>query len=238
MKFLAKTTGAILCGLCLVAFAAPTASAVTLHECKEAVGTGVAYSDSACSTKSESGKFQTVPIPVNTSVGLTFTATSSAVLSTTVAGVKFAITCTGGSGSGTARNVETGGVMKVIGSEGHVKFEGCAVTTPAGGKCTVPATLETNTVKSETSEMNDVISPAAGTAFITIPVSGAECPAALKGSKEVAGKASGVNTTGTTTEFTTTSGSALTFGGQTATLTGSTHSKVTTTGVRVGLLTP
>lgn len=237
MKILAKAAAAVLCGLCVAAFVAPSASAVTLHECKEAIGTGVGYTDSTCSTESATGKFQTVPVSANSSVGLTFTPTSSAVLSATIGGVKFQITCTGGSGSGTAKNVEASGTMKVLGSEGHVRFEGCSVTMPTGKGCAVPSTLETVTLKSETKEMNDIITPATGETFLTIPVT--KCSTeALNGEKAISGSASGINETGTTTEFTPTSGSALTFGGQSATLTGKTHSKVTATGVQVGLKTP
>lgn len=226
--------------ICIVVFAAgvvPSASAVTVHECKEATGTGVRYTDSTCATESGTGKFQTVPIPVGTPTGLTFTATSNIVLAATIAGVKFEITCTGGSGSGTATNTEAAGAMKVVGSEGHISFEGCSVTAPAGKGCTVPSTLTTNTVKSETTEMKDVITPETGTTFITITVSGCTVTA-LNGSKTVTGSASGINNTGTTTEFTTTSGSALTFGGQAATIIGKTHSKVAETGAQVGLETP
>jgi hypothetical protein len=237
MRTLAKALGVLMCGVVAAAIGASSASAVTLHECKEGKGTGIAYTNATCSAQSESGKFQTVAIPLNTATALTFTATSTTTLSATIAGVKFKIACTGGSGSGTATNTESGGSMKVIGSNGHVRFEGCTVTEPSGKGCTVPSTIETNTVKSQTSEMKDVIVPATGESFVTIPLSGCSAEA-LNGEKVISGSASGTNSGGSTTEFTSTSGSALKFGGQAATLIGSTHSKVTSTGVIVGLETP
>jgi hypothetical protein len=236
MKVLKKSIGTmVLAGLLLAAIGAPNAGAVTLHECKEAAGTGTAYSDSGCSVKSEAGKFQLVPVPAGTA--LTFTNGGTSTLTMTIAGVKFKISCTGGSGSGSATNEEEGGTMKVRGTGGVAKFEGCSVTEPAGKGCTVPSTISTETLKSETVEMKDVITPALGETFTTITVSGCST-SALNGSKSITGKASGINTNGMTTEFTASSGSELKFGGQNATLIGTTDSKITATGRQALLLTP
>lgn len=79
--------------------------------------------DSKRRNRFKTGEFQTVPVPLNTPVVPTYTDIQRRA-SATIAGNKFAITCTGGSG----QNAETGVTMKVLGSEGHVRFEGCAVT--------------------------------------------------------------------------------------------------------------
>lgn len=101
--------------------------------------------------------------------------------------------------------------MKVRGEKGIVKFEGCKVTEPAGKGCRVQSTIETSQVKSETSEMKDVITPASGSLFTTIRIT--DCTTtAPNGEKQVTGQAAGINDNVTTTEFTSTS-SSLTFGG-------------------------
>jgi hypothetical protein len=207
----------------------------TLHECvaKGSGGTGVIYTAN-CVEKSATGTFETKPIETPKEVAAT--STSNFVLSTTVGGVNFVITCTSLEAMPTVTNVLTGEFMHVK-DEGVTRFTGCTVTAPLKS-CVVsnPAPggtkgiLETVNLKSDTTATGSTkFEPAAGTTFIEIEVSGCTV-AALNGIKNVTGTATSSRETGITQAFTATSGSALFFGGQAATLTGKYHLATTTGG--------
>src|SRR6476659_598417 len=104
----------IACAACFAAFGASSASAVTLHECKEAVGTGVKYTNSECTTVGE-GKFQTVPIEAGTKVKAT--GTEPFKMTASPLGIATEITCTAMTSEGaTATNGLNGeGKMRVTG---------------------------------------------------------------------------------------------------------------------------
>lgn len=144
----------------------------------------------------------------------------ASTLSATVAGVEFEISCAKQSGSGTSANTESGGNMFVVGSATTVNYEECATVKPAGGVCTVPATITTNLLKSKTEAgtTKQKYEPESGTTFVTFTVAGTSCPAALKGSKSVTGTATSevTNEAGGVQSFTATSGSALKYAGQAA----------------------
>jgi hypothetical protein len=228
----------LLSALCLCAFGASSASAMTAHECLQSAGTGgISYTSSACTTAGAGG-WQKVPIAGTQSVK--FTGTSSFTLSATVAGVKFTITCSGQESVGaTLANSEVGGEM-IVSGEGKTKFTGCSVTAPVGKGCVVPGTIETVNLASTTAGggalMGAKFTPKAGEEFVTIPVT--KCTTeALNGNKVVKGSAKSETKTPTTQAFTTTSGSSLTFGGQAATFTGEIHAS-TTDGTPLLLETP
>lgn len=87
----------------------------------------------------------------------------------------------------------------------------------------MPEEFTTNSLKGETVEgtMKQKYVPTEGTTIATFTVSGgAECPAALKGSKSLTGSiTSELNEATGEQEFTATSGSELKYAGQTATYT-------------------
>lgn len=241
------TLGAlILSVLALCAIGVGNASALTLHECKEFVkpgeGTGTVYKDPKCSEQSPEGKFETIPIPVNTPVelentltpttaGMNVTAGEEAgthiVLHFVAGGISVIITCTGATGTGQGKNELSGGVMKVSGT-GHAQYTGCKIvgSAKAAENCQVPETLETVEVSLTTEEDRVVIKPKEGTVFITIPFTskaGKTCPAAILGEKQVTGTAKGTVASPTAIEFTGESGSELKLGGIAAQLTVVTH---------------
>ncbi len=236
----------VLCGLCFCAFGASNASALTLHECKEAASgeTTKTYEDSECKKAKEGGKFRTVPLSVGTSTPVTPTLTETpgstperplttgetagvhVVWHWVGGGITFQITCTGlTSADSTVTNKEIGGVKTFEGT-GTVEFTGCTVKTPT--QCTVPTTLKTVLLKLTTKEMSVILKPNSGGTWITIPISGASCPAAFKGEKETTGEA-----VGTVTEaepqmvsFDSKSGNKLKLGGiEGAQTTATTHTK-------------
>jgi len=230
----------LLSALCLCAFGASTASAVptgvTLHECTnlfEGTG-GNPYTSATCETVGPGG-YGTAPISGTQSV--VATGTSNFVLSATVAGVKFTITCTGLESVGATATNGTSGEEMFASGEGKTKFTGCTVTAPVGKGCVVPGTIETVNLSSKTNAaMGTKYTPKSGEEFVTIPVT--KCTTeALNGNKIVKGSATSETKTVTTQAFTTTSGSSLTFGGQAATFTGDYHFS-TTNGTRLALETP
>jgi len=162
--------------------------------------------------------------------------TGVSTLQATVAGVKFGISCTGQSGSAKAEN--TAG-NQIIGKEITVSYEGCTVTEPSGKGCTVPTTITTNKLKSETKEMSSIYKPESGETFVVIKVSGCSVEA-LNGEKPVTGSATSLVTEAEplTQEFSASSGSALKFGGQTATFINKTKLHTTADKVPVAAETP
>lgn len=234
------------CAMC--ALGASSASALTWHECMEKVGTpeGNGYTNAECSETASSpgGKFHWVPIEEPMTARPTSTGNFN--LTATVGGVKFKIVCTGLTGTASAKNEEVGGVMGVSGT-GVAEYSGCTVTEPSGKGCTVANPIKTVELAFTTKEMSFVYNPKSGETFTTIVVSGCSVTA-LNGEKLVKGTAvasveapsTGTNMgTGPTTQtFSTTSGSTLTFGGQSATLTGALHYATTEEGPKVAALTP
>lgn len=202
----------VLSGLCLCAFAASNASAMTLHECTEKAenSTATEFTSSTCATKGK-GNFRTTPIVGKKQVFPTLTETTfagtegetsgvHAVLHVTAGGVSFQITCTGiASGNSFVENKEVGGAMVFEGT-GTTEFTGCAVKGTLAAVCSVPATLNTEpltqTIIQNATEMKVVFKPTGGGNFIVIPIEGANCPAAFKGNKPVSGEARGTVTEG------------------------------------------
>jgi hypothetical protein len=208
------------CVLCLCGFATASASAanVTIHSCTFHNGTaGAKYTANTCSpgTRNDiTGEWTWFEIIGSTTANVSNASASS--LAATVGGVKFKIACSGLNGGGTAENSSG----KILGSGIVLHYTGCSVTEPSGGKCTVASELTTNTLKAESNEMKVKYEPSGSTPFITIAVSGASCPEALKGNKEVTGQATAEVPEGAIEEFTSTSGSALKYAGQAATYLG------------------
>ncbi len=200
----------VLSGLCLCAFAASNASAMTLHECTgiESNSTAQEFTAAGCATKGK-GSFRTTPIVgkhqvVPTLTETTFTEKTSgeingthAVLHVTAFGSSLQITCTGlTSGNSFAENKENAAKEMVFEGTGTTEFTGCKVVGEFEGLCTVPATLSTKpltqTIVQNATEMKVVFKPTeAGGNFIVIPISGASCPEAFRGEKAVTGEARG-----------------------------------------------
>jgi hypothetical protein len=234
--------GALLaCAAAFAVLGSGTAAASTVHECKETGGTAKLtaqrYSDSACTTKSETGKFQTVPVEGTQKVKAT--QTSNFVLKSAPLGIQNEITCEELSSSGaTVTNVEEGGVMKVKGGAQKTIFSKCQVNKPAG--CTVKQPIETKEVTSITEDlagevMRTKFTPVVGKEFVTITLEGCGL---LNGNHTIEGVARSQSEGTTTQAFSTTSGSELTFFGATATLEGKYHVATESGGQLLALETP
>ncbi|HSS32143.1 MAG TPA: hypothetical protein VLL27_02550 [Solirubrobacterales bacterium] len=190
--------------LCAGLLGAGSASAFTVHECRIGSGTGFEYTNGTCGVLGAGG-FQWVPI-TGTNNAVEPENASTMKMSTTVGGVKFAVACTGTAGSGVVGNSPT-----AVGSEIKLTYSGCSVTEPAGKGCSMPASITTVPLEMEAPAMNVIYEPEAGSEFVTFEVSGCSI-SALNGKKEITGSASAVvSASGTTQEFTATSGSSLKF---------------------------
>jgi hypothetical protein len=213
-----------ICSICIGAFGAGNASALTLHQCESGFhpfATTPRYSTSLCNEELAEGNFKTVPLFFSPSKFTTMT-TGETKLRTTIGGVAFEITCTGWAGPGEAKNLESGGSSA---SEIVWEFSGCTVTSPAGKGCAVSAgAFSSNKLKAASPEMGITFSPESGETIATITIEKCSTPA-LNGAKALKGtaKATVNEKTPQSQEFTSTSGSSLTFGGQTATFTGKSH---------------
>jgi len=155
---------------------------------------------------------------------VTGTQTSSFALGAKLGGVKVEITCTGESTSGTLENTAAAGLFR----SGTIHFTGCTVTKPSGQGCTANSPGEstghitvTNLSATATSATSVEFTPPAGSPFVEIHIGG--CPA-LENTYPVEGQAT-ATASGNVLSFTSTSGSALTLGGATATFTGSSAQK-------------
>jgi hypothetical protein len=237
-----------LCALSICAFAAfgvSNAAAMTMHECLEATGTGVKYTDNTCTTESGTGKFQTVPIELGKSVALepTLTPTGTppvthAVLTSTVAGIEIEITCTALSSTNTVAKNVAGNIVE---GSGNVTFTGCGLVRPEKQECTVKGggggagTIITNLLSTKTEGMNTKFTPPKEKAFVEIEFSGCKT-AALNGTKPVNGFVNGVQTTPTSQTFNSGAGE-LTFGGQVAHFIATVHYKTKGTSTLVALET-
>jgi hypothetical protein len=215
--------------LCLCAVGAANASAaanVENHVCDPFEGTATAG-------ECNGGGSRWLLVGGNVAVSVTSGGTST--LAVTVAGVKFKISCTGQSGTAVINN--SGG--KGVGSNITTTYEGCSVTEPSGKGCSVPASISTETLKSESNEMNIKYMPASGETFAVITVSGCS-NTALNGKKSLTGSAQSVVEAGTPElqQWTSSSGSALKFAGQSATFISANSLHTTVGEIKVGALTP
>lgn len=241
---------AVAAALCVSVFGSSSASALSItdHECLSATGTptasGLMYPDNRClnGTTEPNKTFTWVPFVELT--GVEAANPSEFTIASTIAGVKFKVACKALSGSG---NVIDEG-ESIVGTGIVQTYSSCAVTEPAEKKCQVKTgggpngTIKTNSLKSVTTRTGaesyaTKYTPTSGTAFVTVEVNGCTVEA-LNGSKEVTGSATAVSKVGMETatkqEFTATSGSELKFGGQAATILGSSEQAHEGNGVGVG----
>jgi hypothetical protein len=193
------------------------AQALTTHECKETeFGTAIRYADANCSVKSFEGKFRTVEVAAGWfDVYPTYTGVFG--LSSKALGQNLKFECTGVTGGGKLQNIEVGGERKVEGKEFIFELSGCTVLEPAG--CKMASGLKTVQLKAISEAVGETdrlkFTPASGETLATIKIEG--CAAA--GSHQLKGAASGeVQANAKTIEFSTSSGSSLTFGSQPATV--------------------
>lgn len=229
----------VLLALCVGAVAGDRAAAsnLELHECWNASITSfslVRYANSECTTEKAGGAWGWKL--TSEAVSGTVSMAGSSSLAATVAGIKFRIECSGLNGSGSGEN--SGG--KILGTGIVVHYTGCTVPEPTGGKCSVAEELSTNSLKAESNGTKIKYVPTSGATYMTISVSGATCPEALKGTKEVKGQATAAvegtgSVKGAIQSFTATSGSELTYGGQAATFL-STNGAEAVSGVELGAL--
>lgn len=252
MKHSRSILGALLlCALCFSAFSAASASGSTLHVCTEEglnQSTLERYTNGTCLVTDTitPGHFHTTEIANGTATKVTGEGEGNQELSATLSGVKFTIKCTGQmTTAGTGTNVEEGGVMKTKGAGIVIEYTGCTVTAPAEKGCKIKegkiktVALKSITVDEAGEVMKVKFEPESGTKFTTITVEGCSV-SALNGEKPVEGTASGLvsKTDAGLLEFTSTSGSALTFGGQAATYTGKTRSVMEGTTLKLAEETP
>jgi hypothetical protein len=209
--------------LCLGAFGATSASAATLHECTEVQETSTAarFNNPECTEAAAEGFFATTPISGTQNVKATNT--GNFTWTAVIAGVHVVITCTGMEAHGTATNEEVEGSMRISGSETSPTFTGCVILEEPGLEgCTVPSTLAMNAVAFHSEGDSIKYTPAEGTVFIEFPFSGCN-NALLNGNKKLKGSLKSETTTPTTQSFTETSGSAMTFAGQSMKFLGNYH---------------
>jgi hypothetical protein len=227
----------VLCALCLCAFSAASASAAgttqftTQFTCVPGEQTQ-GFSDADCSTASATGPFHHVSVANGTTTTLKSVGTTNQVLSETVGGIAFQITCTNESNVGEATNEEVEGEVKgekrmtITGKNIVITYTGCTVTKPAGNGCVVNSvgkaagTIVTNNLKSMsflTPNKGIRFEPTTGTTIVEIVVSGCTTTA-LNGTKVLTGTAN-ATPRGAFLDANA-AGSALTIGGQAARLTG------------------
>jgi hypothetical protein len=147
---------AVLCALCLSAFAASSASAkgTTAGECSS-TATTKDFEDAHCDRSvTTGGTFGHTLFALNTATKVTavndLTGTSSPfTLAGKIAGIVTHIKCNTVSGTGTVTNKEEGGAMKLAFGESTTSFTGCSVLDPAAA---VPCTVTVATVKANESD--------------------------------------------------------------------------------------
>lgn len=215
---------------CLCAFGASSSSALSMHECTkgEGIGTGKVF-EAGCHKVKAGGGWETVKTTglkrlIPTITVLPPPGPGPVELRATIAGIKFKAECSTLGGEAGLENQESGGGNTVVGKEIKFEYSGCAVIEPAGKGCKIAEPIKTVELKSETSGLSTIYSPASGETLMTATVSG--CSASvLNGEKNLTGKVVGVNQEATpeTTEVTETSGSELKFGGFPVTLTYAWH---------------
>lgn len=203
----------------LVGASSASAAVSSLHEClKNVSGTEKGpFSDPECKTTSKTGEFHTVKLTGKPK--LTLTNTGNFVLNSAPLGIQNEITCEEMmSAETTAENTASG-----FSGEGKTTFSKCVVNKPAG--CTVKQPIETVKLKASSEDLESGVmrtkyTPASGTAFVTITL---ENCGLLNGGHTVTGVARSQTVDTETEEFSSTSGSELSFFGATATLTGKLH---------------
>jgi hypothetical protein len=223
----------MLSALVMCAVGTGSASATTLHVCtaeKLTEPTTPKFEDSECRKPNEtSGKFHLTRLKVGVSTKVMLNLTTNHTFSGTIAGVKFAIVCTGMTGTGSETNIEVGAVMGIEESGFEIEYRQCKVEEPAGNGCVLPEVISTNVLKGATQPMTEAettkvrLEPASGETVMTVPVKG--CTATvLNGEKAIKGFVQGVVPEGSegVVEFSTSSGSGLTLAGSPATYTGKT----------------
>lgn len=202
-------------GMCALGATTASAAGLELHRCTKGLGTlNKRYSTSNCApgTTVPEGAYTWKPWVTKPPVAVR--EASGFSLGTTIAGVKFGVSCSSLKGTAEIENSEG----KAIG-EGSMTLTGCVVSEPAGKGCEVPAEIGTTSLKLQTGETTVTYSPASGAKFTTVKVSGCSV-SALNGEKEVTGTATAVVPEMGPQQFTSTS-SALKFGEQKVTLVGS-----------------
>src|SRR3954451_9738987 len=223
MTRLKVSLGALMvCAASFAAFGASNAAASTLHECTkaEATSTSVRFEDSNCQEESAKGRFATTPLSAG-SHKVTAEGTTPFVLSSAPFGIKQKITCKKMMTNGaTAANEEVGGKMQVSGGASIIEFSECEVNEPAG--CTVAEPIKTKETTLVTEDlaggvMRTKYTPKIGTEFTTITLGNCGL---VNGGHTTNGALRSESKGVTTQEFSTTSGSELTFFGTTVTLTG------------------
>jgi hypothetical protein len=231
--------GALVVGaLCIAAFNAAAASASTWEVCGGANGGGTLVRwNSGCSEPVNKGPNETFAVP-NSLTGTPITAkgASSFSLAATVGEVKFKVGCTGMSSTEAVVNNGGSGTTMTATGTGVASLTGCTVAEPAA--CSVAATLPSTGLNLAAEGTSLKFAPEGGGKFMAITVSGALCPAALKGEKEVKGSATSAEVTMVKQGFTAASGSTLTISGQTVTFIGEYTAVVTATGESLGIGTP
>jgi hypothetical protein len=168
-------------------------------------------------------------------LSLKLNTTSNAVLKGTLAGVKVTIECEEEHGTGTINNLNTMGESTAV-----VHYLKCNVTVPENQNCLVQNHLViVNPTKDLLSLLEgsyrDAFSPETGTTFTSITIE--KCnTTALNNTFAVEGTATAlINNATSSLEFTKTSGSELTFGGNTATYT-DTIQALMTGGGKIGVV--
>ena len=202
-----------LCALMLSVFAAQSASAAgtTAVTCEKVEkGTGD-FSDAHCKEAGGSKEYKHVTFAPNTATQVTGSNTTTGevrsiwVLKTTIAGLGVVLQAkkvTGG--IATVENKESATEMWAEGSGEKIVFEevtanlGCFFTGLPGGAGKVETRALRGTTKGQ--GMSLKYEPEVGNFFAEFELSGAECPAALKGKYPVFGSVNGVPN-GSTTVF-------------------------------------
>jgi hypothetical protein len=182
----------VFCALSICAFAAVSASAseLTAVTCKE-VGVGGKYNTSHCSTPAESGNFETVALPLNTTTEVESTSTEQEpTLRATIGGINLTIQCTTGHQIGaTITNTEpTTGKHKIGYTASAITYTGCkamlksneartceveTITGPVPGETGKIATIS---LKGETTGVEHKVrfEPEEGTTFTEFGIHGKE----------------------------------------------------------------
>jgi hypothetical protein len=146
---------AVLCALCMSAFAASSASAkgTTAGECSSTAPTKE-FEDAHCDRTTSPLAFGIVPFTTGTATKVTavndLTGTSKPfILAGKIAGIVTHIQCNTVTGTGTVTNKEEGGAMKLAFGESTTSFTNCSVLDPVEAtKCVV----EVETVKATESD--------------------------------------------------------------------------------------
>jgi hypothetical protein len=208
---------ALLCALLFSAIAVQSASAAaatntTAFTCVKGGGTKD-FKDAHCdeAVGPEKGEYGHVAIPLKETIKVALTnektaagttASTPAVLKSSLAGVTLEIQCTAANGEGTFKNEELVAKQHTGGGTGTTNMTKCTVTKPA--KCTVKEPIALNVkgapvegLGAGKNEMGGEVKPIEGEIFVTITLEGAEC--ALKG-KPFEVKGTAIATGGTATQ--------------------------------------